>query len=185
GGATVPTSFTGPLGDTTGAFGVRGRSATDAEGLLSHDGVWELEPPAPAGTTWRAITTTGAAGLHDSVAHTLLVYGNVSSLPPTKFTNDAPLSSVYEWATLPIATFSPGVVVGECTDSLAYIQHNPASNGGEVLGFVPATCSGSTALLREAAPRTFAERIGRLLSPAPAHAAGVLGGGRGRREGDI
>jgi hypothetical protein len=178
GGATIPASFTGPLGDTTGAFGVRGLTATDDEGLLSHDGIWEIVPQA--GQTWRAITTTGAAVV-DSVAHTILVYGDVSSLTQTQFTNDTPLSSVYDWATIPIATFSPGVVVGECSGDLGYIQHNPASSGGEVLGFVPLSCTGSTALLMESTPRTLAERIGRLLSPEPAYAALLLAGSGGTK----
>lgn len=178
GGATIPASFTGPLGDTTGAFGVRGLTAADAEGLLSHDGIWEIVPQA--GQTWRTITTTGA-GVADSVAHTILVYGNVSSLTQTQFTNDTPLSSVYDWATIPIATFSPGVVVGECSGDLGYIQHNPASSGGEVLGFVPLSCTGSTALLMQSTPRTLAERIGRLLSPEPAYAALLLAGSGGTK----
>jgi hypothetical protein len=180
GGATIPASFTGPLGDTTGAFGVRGLLAADKNGLSSHDGVWETEPPA--GKTWRGITTTGAAVV-DSVAHIILVYGNSSSLTQAQFTNDSLLSSIYEWASLPIATFSPGVVVGQCAGGLAYIQHNPATFQGEVLGFVPATCAGSTALLTEPAPRTFAERVGHLLSPAPAYAATLLGGGSGGTKG--
>jgi hypothetical protein len=182
GGATIPASFTGPLGDTTGAFGVRGRTALDNKGLLSHDGIWGVEPQT--NQTWRGITTTGAA-VAESVAHTILIYGNVSSLSQSQFTNDTPLSSVYDWASIPIATFSPGVVVGECGSDLAYIQHNPASNGGEVLGFVPFSCTGSTALLMESTPRTLAERIGRLLSPEPAYAAALLGGGSGGTKGSF
>ena len=175
GGAAIPASLTGPLGDTTGAFGVRGRSATDPEGLLSHDGIWDVETN---GLAWRSIITTGAA-VADSVAHTVLFYGDLSSLTQSQFTNDTPESSIFDWATLPIATFTPGVVVGQCTGDLHYIQHNPAVSGGEILGFVPATCTGSTAMLREPAPRTFAERIGRLLSPTPAYATALLGGGSG------
>lgn len=176
GGATIPATFTGPLGDTTGAFGVRGLAATDTRGLLSHDGVWEVEPPADS--TWRSITKTGAAVV-DSVARIILVYGDTSSLTQTQFTNDRPLSTVYAWATLPIATFSPGVIVGQCSGGLGYIQHNPASSGGEVLGFVSISCAGATALLLESPPRTLAEWVGRFLSPAPAYAVALLSGAGG------
>jgi hypothetical protein len=178
GGATIPSSFTGPLGDTTGAFGVRGLAPADAEGLLSHDGIWEIVPQA--GQTWQGITTTGAAVV-DTVAHIILVYGDTSSLSQPQFTNDTPLSSVYDWATVPIATFSPGVVVGQCSGDLGYIQHNPASSGGEVLGFVPISCTGATALLMESTPRTLAERIGRFFSPEPAFAAVLLSGSGGTK----
>jgi len=181
GGATIPASFIGPLGDTTGSFGVRGRSATDAQGLLSHDGVWTVE--TPGSNTWRSITSTGA-NLADSVKHTVLAFGNVGS--SSGFTNDQLLSTVYEWATIPIATFSPGAIVGQCTGDLGYIQHNAVSGlNAEVLGFVPALFTGATAFLQEREPRTFVERIGRLLSPKPAYAAAVLAGGSGGQRGSL
>jgi hypothetical protein len=181
GGATIPTSFTGPVGDTTGAIGVRGRSTTDAQGLLSHDGVWTIE--TPGSVAWRSITSTGV-NLADSVKHMVLVYGNVGS--SSGFTNDALLSTVYDWATIPIATFTPGAIVGQCTGDLGYIQHNSVSSvNAEVLSFVPALCVGATALLREREPRSFAERVGRLLSPKPAYAATLLAGGSGGTRGSL
>lgn len=181
GGAAIPTSFTGPLGDTTGAIGVRGRSASDAQGLLSHDGEWTLE--TPGGVSWRSIISTGA-NVADSVKHTVLAYGNGAT--STGFTHDALLSTVYDWATVPVATFSPGVTVGQCSGDLAYIQHNSASGtNAEILAFVPVLCTGSTALLQEREPRTFADRVGRLLSPEPAYATALLAGGSGGTRGSL
>ena len=179
GGATIPASFTGPLGDATGAFGVRGLTRPDNDmALLSHDGIWEIVPQA--GQTWRKITTTSAAVV-DSVAHIILVYGD-TAFTQTQFTNDALLSSVYDWATIPKAAFSPGVIVGECSDSTGYIQHYPAgSDSAEVLGFVRISCAGSTALLMESTPRTLAERIGRFFSPEPVFAAVLLSGSGGTK----
>ena len=57
GTATLPTSLTTELGDG-GAFGVRGRPATDNEAVVSHNGIWIIEPPVDK--SWQDITTLQA-----------------------------------------------------------------------------------------------------------------------------
>jgi hypothetical protein len=193
GTTAVPTSFEDQLG-TTGAFAVRG-FAGDASTVTSHDGVWILEPPA--GQTWEAITTLATTGLHDSVDNLFLAHGTAGDTDG--FTDDELVGSVFDWHTIPTATFGTvstsaatalavaasadvGVVVGECPSLSNYIQHNSASdpnNEPEVGGFVKPSCYTVIEALREPEPRSFAERIGRFFSPTPAFAALLTSSGTG------
>jgi hypothetical protein len=180
GTTAVPTSFEDQLG-TTGAFAVRGFPG-DASTVTSHDGVWILEPPA--GQTWEAITTLATTGLHDSVDNLFLAHGTAGDTDG--FTDDELVGSVFNWHTVPTATFGAvgdiGVIVGECPSLSNYIQHNSASdpnNEPEVGGFVKPSCYVVIEALREREPRSFAERIGRFFSPTPAFAALLTSSGTG------
>jgi hypothetical protein len=158
GGATVPaaSTFSAALGPN-GAFGVK--STNDVGPVTSHDDAWVLEPPGTG--TWGSILPTGIS--------TILAYG----VPVTNdaFSPDAPLSGVFDWATLPQVTFGePGVVVGQCTAESQYLQHNPAGAGAEVLGFVAPSCF-SDGLAMERPASSLGARLIRFLSPTPAYAA--------------
>jgi hypothetical protein len=159
-GAAVPdTSVFKKALALTGAFGVRPLVADDNNPVTSHDGAWLLEPPA--NETWQSMLPAGTSSI--------LVYG----VPVTNgsFTNDVPKSGVFDWTTLPQVTFNdPGIVAGECKHDSQYLQHNPAGPTAEVLGFVAPSCFVPDVVLREREPRTFAERVFRLLAPAPAYA---------------
>jgi hypothetical protein len=167
GGATVPTAadFANALA-STGAFEVRGLTNPDLDIVTSHDDAWLLEPPG--GGSWQSILGTGLGASTDArIKYAFLAFGNPIS--STGFTNDVPVSGVFNWATIPVATFGgDGVVVGECAHPSNYLQHLAAGTTGvEVLGFVAPSCAGSLASAREAPPRTLAERLFRILSPAP------------------
>jgi hypothetical protein len=171
GGAAVPdTAVLKTALAGTGAFGVRPLVAADNDPVTSHNGAWLLEPPA--NSTWQSVLPAGTSSV--------LVYG----VPVTNgsFTNDEPISGVFDWTTLPHVTFNdPGVVVGECTLESQYVQHNAAGATAEVLGFVTPSCfvPGDGLALREREPRTFAERMFRLLAPAPAYATLLTSTGSG------
>jgi hypothetical protein len=162
GTATVPaaTVFDAPLG-AHGAYGVK--LAGDFGPVTSHDGHWLLEPPGTG--NWGTILPTGT--------NAVLAYGAPVSI--SGFSQDTSKSNVFDWSTLPTVTFKePGAVVGECTVESQYLQHNAAGSTAEILGFVTPSCyvpETTTSLLHERAPRTFAERVIRLLSPAPAFAS--------------
>ena len=183
GSADIPTSFETELG-ATGAYAVRGWDEDDDRTVTSHDGTWVLEPPA--GETWEDITQLATTGLEDSVVHLFLAHGHPGSA--AGFSEDEMVGAgfVFDWSTIPEATFSGvGVVVGECTQPSNYIQHNAAGDGPEVLGFVSPSCAPETSgLIPEREPRTFAERVVRWLSPKPAFAALVAtvasGGGKSK-----
>jgi len=161
GGATVPAAsvFNVALG-ATGAFGVR--FSGDADAVISHDDAWLLVPPSPQ--TWGQVSGTSA----------LLAYG----VPATNnsFTNDTPLTGIFDWKTLPeVAAFNdPGIVVGNC-QATGYLQHNAVGSGAEILAYL-GDCSTVTAQGTERAPRTFAERVFRAFSPTPAYATLITGG---------
>jgi hypothetical protein len=189
GGATIPTAATFAKAlAADGAFEVRGLVKPDNQLVASHDAAWVLEPPAAAcwqSTVGGDCSTTGTAGgfgasTDPRIQYAFLAYGfPVSS---TDFTNDSPVSGVFDWSTLPTATFSaPGVVVGECTKPSNYLQHLPASNSSvEVLGLIQPSCpTGTTGMTRESPARTLAERLIRALSPEPAYAALLTSTGTG------
>jgi hypothetical protein len=161
GGATVPAAsvFNVALG-ATGAFGVR--FSGDADAVISHDDAWLLVPPSPQ--TWGQVSGTSA----------LLAYG----VPATNnsFTNDTPLTGIFDWNTLPVVTAfaDPGIIIGNC-QATGYLQHNPVSQGAEILAYL-GDCSTVTAQGTERAPRTFAERLFRAFSPTPAYATLITGG---------
>lgn len=164
GGASIPDSFVDYLGPT-GALGVGGWPG-DNSPITSHDGQWLLEPPQ--GQNWTGIVPA-LAGLPDSVNKLFLAFGK--PVPSTGFTNDQLVGNVFDWNSIPTITFiGPGVVVGECELESNYLQHNAAGNGPEVLGFVAPSCA-VFAAGQEREPRTFAERLIRLLGPKPLFAA--------------
>jgi hypothetical protein len=174
GTSVPPTSFVANLG-STGAFDVVGLAAGDNHSVTSHDGTWLLEPPA--GLTWKAITSLATTGLADSVKSVFLAFGAVNT--SSGFSNDDQVGTVFDWATSPEATFSgSGAVVGECPSPSNFLQHNFASAGPEVLGFVPPSCYVVVAAM-EREPRTFVERIWRMISPTPAFASLLTSTGTG------
>ncbi len=175
GAGTVPGSFETQLG-STGAFAVRGFHSDDGGTVTSHDGTWVLEPPASG--TWQGITTFATTGLPDSVKRLFLAHGQPGST--SGFSNDDVVNNlVFDWATVPEATFSgSGAVVGECTQASTYLQHNTATTSPEVLGFIQPSCYEVIAM-REAAPRSLAERIGRFFGPSAAFAAVATSTGTG------
>jgi hypothetical protein len=174
-GASVPpTSFVVNLG-STGAFDVVNLTENDNHSVTSHDNVWVFEPPA--GQTWQAITTLATEGLDDSVKSVFLAFGARNTNPG--FSDDDQVGTVFDWTTTPEATFSgSGAVVGECPSPSNFLQHNFKNVGPEVLGFVPPSCYVVvTAMERE--PRTFVERIWRMISPTPAFASLLTSTGTG------
>ena len=175
GTATLPTSLTTELG-TTGAFGVRGRPATDNEAVVAHNGIWIIEPPA--GKAWQDITTLQArTGITGDTAKLVLVLGTPGAGTGFNADGDVLLAGSFDWSTKPTATFgNPYVVIGNCSVANGFLQHFPAGNpNAEIFGFVePVQCPGSELTL-ERAPRTLAERLFRAISPTPAYATALLG----------
>ena len=177
----------------TGAFEVRGLIAPDRRLVASHDDAWVLEPPA--GSCWQATvggdcTATSAAGGFGAsndprIRYAVLAYGNGQVDPD--FTNDTPLTDVFDWSTIPVPAPSgefsaPGVVVGECTlDSASYLQHLPANNDSvEVLGYVNPACPPSTIVRRQSSgARNLADRLLQIFTPEPAYATALLTTGTG------
>ena len=183
GDASVPSSFETALGPT-GAFAVRGLSANDADRIAAHGTplTWIMEPPADK--TWLEITELTTPGLDDSV-NAFLAYGqpgSTSSFTDDQFVGDG---SVFDWSTIPVATFSgEGAVIAECSLISSYIQHNEVGDNPEVLGFVKPSCyeEDNPQAFREAAPRNFAERLLRLIGPQPAYATLLATTGTGSRK---
>lgn len=181
GTATLPTSLTTQLG-TSGAFGVRGRTATDVEAVISNDDTWIIEPPD--GQSWHSITTLETrAGITGATAELFLALGKPGSNSGFVGNGDQLLASTFDWTTIPTATFSnPYVVVGHCAVGGGFLQHFPATNSNgtpnsnaEIFGFVqPAQCPEE-----EPEPQGLAARLFRALSPAPAYAAARLAGSGG------
>jgi hypothetical protein len=161
-GGTPPSStvFDNALG-AHGALGVVALQAADKHAVLSHDDGWLLKPPGTQ--SWQDVLPAGTPG-------PVLVYG--VPLGAAGFTNDVPKSGVFEWSTIPgpLEFASPGVVIGECNATPRYLQHNSAATTPEVLGFVSPDCLAIIGL-GEREPRTFAERVFRLLAPSPAYAS--------------
>jgi hypothetical protein len=200
GGATPPDAPT--LEATlkfTGAWAVRGLGTTeDFRPVQSHDEAWLIEPPGHKDPTtsnwvydasWQQITTLfksdsvtlltfGDSRLADAV----LILGRVQ--PSSDPSNDTELSGVFDWSTLPVAKFGDGATIGECTLPSSYLQHYLKTNSNvEVLGFVKTSCfHEATALLPEAEPRSFAERIFRFFSPPAAYAVAATSTGTGTKK---
>lgn len=175
GTATLPTSLTTEVG-TTGAFAVRGRSATDNAAVLSRNSVWIIEPPE--GKSWQDITTLQArSGITADTAKLMLVLGKPGTGTGFNADGDDLIAGSFDWSTLPTATFdNPFVVVGNCSAADGFLQHYPAGNPkAEIFGFVePLQCPTTTGML-EPAPRNFAERLFRILGPKPAYATALIG----------
>jgi hypothetical protein len=196
GGASIPaaTVINSSL-QWTGALGVAGLGTVpDYVKVQSHDGAWQLEPPGHFGTdgwqydaSWQDITTlkTSTTPVADltfgdtRLAHAILIYGSPTSA--TGFSDDVQISTVFDWSTKPAAVFGDGgVLIGECSSGANFLQHYPKSNPAvEVLGFVQPSCYNPLALGRDSEPRSFAERVFRLFSPAPAYATAVATTGTG------
>ena len=66
--AVFPASVVTEL--TSGAYGVRGRTASDADAAISQDGDWIIEPPGTK--KWNDITTLDDRGLSGDAAHLFL-----------------------------------------------------------------------------------------------------------------
>lgn len=175
GGASVPQQsvFDAALG-FTGAFAVRAFGTTaDYLTVTSHDGEWVLEPPGAGSgsTSWQDISVLTTGITDPRIASTLLVYGQ--RITDASFGNDPAQSSIFDWSTLPVASFDltkGGVIVGQCTVTSNYLQHNAKSNNPEVLGFIRPSCFTQTAMNTEHEPRSFAQRLLRFFAPAPAFA---------------
>jgi hypothetical protein len=177
GSPALPTSVVAEL--ASGAYGVRGRSVTDAEAVLSvHASQWIIEPPA--GKTWNDVTTLVDRGLSGDVSHMFLALGHSNATANFTAGDDALLTATDEgghWTTIPAATFgNPYVVVGQCTVAGGFLQHNSAADGhAEIFGVVqPTQCPVPSASLFH--------RLFLAMSPEPAYAAtlaytGGSGGG--------
>ena len=161
GSTPVPSStvFDDALG-AHGALGVVALLAADKHAVLSHDDGWLLKPPGTQ--SWQDLLPTGTSG-------PVLVYG--VPLGAGGFTNDVPKSGVFDWSTIPgpLTFDEPGVIIGECQAQPRYLQHNSAATTPEVLGFVSPDCLTIIGLGKRE-PRTFADRVFRLLAPTPAYA---------------
>jgi hypothetical protein len=140
-----PLDFTGALGPN-GGFEVRGRSSTDKAAAVSVDGAWGLEPPLNlSGTrlTWDQITTL-ANSSSNAGNKRFLAYG--SPITDDAYSNEIVVSSIFDWSTIPTATFNPGAVVGTCltdTEEQQYlIQHHSKDENGEIIpSATPSFCS--------------------------------------------
>jgi hypothetical protein len=179
---SLPIDFTGAFG-ANGAFAVRGGSATDAAAVVSRGGLWGLEPllntsATPAVRyTWDQITH-GPNPFPEPptkpVNKRFLAYGAPLNVSPDQFTNEKPVSTIFDWSTLPTLSFSPEVVVGACitdnTGASYLIQHQ--AQGDIVPSAATSFCSAS-AVLSGASSGTFAfaRRVLDFFRPQPLLAA--------------
>jgi hypothetical protein len=179
--ALTKTSFVSALG-TTGAFGVGGASSTDIAAVASADGAWLIQPPA--GKTWQQIVVAPTG-----LSQTFLAYGSPSDI--LGFTNDEALGDFrFDWHVVPNVTFDtsngqPGVIVANCSDDPGFMQHNALGSNPEVLGYVDFNCPTALRTSKERAPRNFAERLFRAISPQPALATSLLGSGTAGGKGSL
>jgi hypothetical protein len=139
---TLPIDFRGALGPN-GGFEVRGGSSTDKAPAVSADGDWGLEPPleltgtAPVRLTWDQITNLPSrfSPASNPVNTRFLAYG--SPITDDDYSDEVVVSSIFDWSTIPTATFNPGAVVGTCltdTESHQYlIQHYAKDDNGEII----------------------------------------------------
>ena len=161
---STPTDFTAALSDT-GAFAVRGSSSTDTAAVVSNDGLWGMEPPLNTTTnvryTWNAITVPEDTRL--------LVYG--ARISASNFTNEQQVGTIFNWFTLPVVTFDPGVVVGTCivdNGPQYLIQHNLL---GEIVPSATTSfCPVGVTSVKSAegwSPAALAQRVLDFFSPRP------------------
>jgi hypothetical protein len=201
--AVTLAELTSALSPDSGAFAVRGTSATDSRSVRAHDGHWVLGPPikslSPTVTryAWSEILTgfspTPALNNPGSdLEDRMLIIGRRVTSDYSNFTIDPQTQEViFDWKSIPTAAFDVtkgGVVSGYCglDDQVTsqFVQHFSQLNTlVEVLGFAEPDCSGPLFGLRKAAPTTLAGRLLGLFAPAPAYAAVALltntGGGKG------
>lgn len=170
---TVWQSALGP----NGAYGVRGLGgiaghSADTRSLFSHDTAWVIQPPF--GSNWQNVTTVTTTGLTDSLQDALLVYGRPIS--SSGFSQDSLVANtdVFDWSTLPAATFDPAIIIGECTASANYLQHNGADT--TILGYVTPNCDLSSGALSmdNSAPQRLATRLMEFFRPEPLFATVAL-----------
>jgi hypothetical protein len=178
-----PIDFTGALG-SNGAFEVRGGAATDKAAAVSADGAWGLEPPldlsgtAPVRLTWDQITNlpTPFNPASSPVNKRFLAYGSLITDPDflAEYTKEVLVSSIFDWSTIPTATFSPGAVVGTCLtdeeDQQYLIQHHADADDGEIIpSATPSFCPASLTRSRAGAlgAFAFARRVLDFFRPQP------------------
>ena len=77
-----------------------------------------------------------------------LAYGAPVAQSPDEFTSEKPVSTIFNWSTIPALSFSPEVVVGACitdnTGASYLIQHN--AQGDLVPSAATSFCSASAGL---------------------------------------
>ncbi len=180
---SLPIDFTGAFG-ASGAFAVRGGSATDAAAVVSHDGLWGLEPllnisVTPAVRyTWDQIThgPNPFNPASKAVNKRFLAYGAPLGVSPADFTNEKPVSTIFDWSTIPSLTFSPEVVVGACitdnTGASYLIQHQAQ---GDIVPSAATDFCSTSASLNSASSGTFtlAQRVFDFFRPQALMAAAL------------
>jgi hypothetical protein len=181
---SLPIDFTGAFG-ANGAFAVRGGSTTDAAAVVSHDGVWGLEPLLNTSVTpavrytWDQIThgPNPFNPASKTVNKRFLAYG--APIVDQNFTSEQQVGSIFDWFTLPTLTFNPGVVVGTClTDNTGtgyLIQHHAQNDGGEIVpSATPSFCSATASLSGTGTgPFALAHRVLDFFRPEPLMAAAL------------
>jgi hypothetical protein len=185
GPVSLPIDFTGALG-ANGAFAVRGGSATDQAAVVSHDGVWGLEPLLNTAAdpvvryTWDQITVAPTRFPPASKLSNkrFLAYG--APVTDQNFTSEELASTIFDWFTIPTLTFNPGVVVGTCTaqgESQTLIQHNAQANQGEIVpSTTPTFCPVTTGFSPATgwSPFALAHRVFEFFTPEPLLAAALI-----------
>jgi hypothetical protein len=185
---SLPIDFRGALG-ANGGFEVHGGSLTDDAAAVTGDGAWGLEPPLdlsgedPVRLTWDQITSIGIRfnPASNPVNKRLLVYGAPAENPTDpEYSNEQLVSNIFDWSTIPTATFSPGAVVGTClTDNLAQqylIQHHAAGDNGEIIpSATPSFCQSGLTSGRSGSFGAFAlaQRVLDFFRPEPLMAVAV------------
>ena len=185
---SLPIDFSGALG-ANGGFEVRGGSLTDDAAAVSVDGAWGLEPPLeltgadPVRLTWDQITTMSVrfSPASNPVNKRLLAYGAPAANPTDPdYSTEALVSNIFDWSTIPTATFSPGAVVGTClTDNLAQqylIQHHAADDNGEIIpSATPSFCQSALTSGRNGSfsALALARRVLHFFRPEPLMAVAV------------
>jgi hypothetical protein len=178
--------FTRALGPN-GGFQVRGGSATDTAAAVSADGAWGLEPPLDlSGTTPVRLTWDQITNLTNSSSNTgnkrFLAYGSPITDPDfvEGYTEEVLVSSIFDWSTIPTATFSPGAVVGTCItdeeDQQFLIQHHATADNGEIIpSATPSFCPSALTRSRARGLGTFAfvRRVLDFFRPQPLLAAAL------------
>ena len=185
---SLPIDFRGALG-ANGGFEVRGGSLTDDVAAVTVDGAWGLEPPLdlsgedPVRLTWDQITSIAVRynPASNPVNKRLLAYGAPAENPTDpEYSNEELVSNIFDWSTIPTATFSPGAVVGTClTDNLAQqylIQHHAADDNGEIIpSATPSFCQSGLTSGRTGSFSAFAlaQRVLDFFRPEPLMAVAV------------
>ena len=179
---SLPIDFRGALG-AKGGFEVRGGSSTDDAAAVSADGAWGLEPPLdltsedPVRLTWDQITSIPArfTPVSSPANKQLLAYGAPAANPTDpEYSDEELVSNIFDWSTIPTATFSPGAVVGTCLiDNLPQqylIQHHATDDNGEIIpSATPSFCQSGLTSGRNGGFSAFglARRVLHFFTPEP------------------